>query len=150
MYVSEPSTITGAMWYQVTQGSYFNTSNNCNGIGLYLYSSGTCTLLASTTSFSTTFWTASANTWNKSAFSTSTFVLSGVYFIGGLWNNSSSITAPTIGASTSNINAATQSFNFTNSAKIVSTASSYTSSLPTSFNMSSTTTNINNPYFGLY
>lgn len=118
------------------QGSYLN---NYNGIGLYSYSNGTCTLLTSTTS-STTFWQASANTWNKSAFSTSTFVLSGVYFIGGLWNTSSSSpTAPTIGAAASNVN----------SAKIVSTASTYTS-IPDSFSMSSTIAIANNPYFGLY
>jgi hypothetical protein len=150
VYVSEPLTITGAMWYQVVQGSYLNTSNNYNGIGLYSYSSGTCTLLTSTTS-STSIWQASANSWNKQAFSSSTFILSGVYFIGGLWNTSSgSPTAPTIGASTANTNAATQSFNFTNSAKIVSISSTTYTSIPTSFSMSSTTGIVNNPYFGLY
>lgn len=147
VYVPEMSTITGVMWYQSTTGSF--TAANYNGVGLYSHSDGTLTLIASSTS-DDSIWKSTASTINQKAFSSSISVPSGVYFIGALYNyTTTQTTQPVIGAGASVVNLAVQTFTLTNSNKFVSVLSSQTS-LPSSLSMSNTTAVANTPFLSLY
>ena len=129
-YLPFSATITGAKWFQITAGNY--TADNYNGIGLYTYSGGTLTLVASSTDDGTIWKSSGAQ---SKAFSSPYSASAGVYFIGFLYNSSAQTTAPSfIGAT--NKSAGTY-IDFTNSAKINATINSATMS--SSISMSSTT-----------
>lgn len=114
IYVKDSMTITGVKWSQATQGSY--TATGYNGFGLYTYSAGTLTLVDSTTS-STTIWKATANTVTNIAFASTYLAVSGVYYIGILYQESAQTTAPTIAAATA-MNSGISTLDFTNSAAL--------------------------------
>ncbi len=111
-YLPIGATITGVKFYQGAQGNY--TANNYNGIGLFSYSGGTITLVASSTNDGN-IWKGTANTWQTKAFSSTYVAAAGMYFIGMLYNYSLQTTAPSIGQST---NISNSSYDFTNSAKM--------------------------------
>ena len=142
-YVPITATITGAKFFQVVQGDY--TADNYNGIGLYSYSGGTMTLVASSTNDGN-IWKGTASTWQTKAFSATYSATSGLYFVGLLYNNSAQTTAPTIGSSASST-ANVGANDFTNSAKLVSLVNAQ-ASLPTPQLMSGTT--LSNLNYGVW
>ena len=117
IYIRESTTLTGVKWYQGTQGNY--TADNYNGVGLYSYSAGTLTLVASSTNDGG-IWKATANTFASKEFSSTYSASVGIYFIAAIWNNSANVATPTIGAMTNLNNAAVSSGDFSNSAKLYS------------------------------
>ena len=102
IYLSKEATITGAIWFQNTQGVYVGTGGGYNGIGLYRDSLGTVLLVDSTTR-DTTIWKAASNTWNQKAFAGGSRTLQpGVYYLMALVNTATTSfpagqTAPVIG-----------------------------------------------------
>lgn len=147
VYLPQAATLTGVKWYQATQGSY--TGNNENRIGLYTYSGGTLTLVASTTNDATLWSTAATNTVGNKAFSSTYAASAGLFFVGLLYSQSAQTTAPVLGNLPNLGNAAVASFDFTNSAKVAGTLASQTT-LPTSQAMSGITASNGVPYVGLY
>jgi hypothetical protein len=133
IYLVNSTTITGVKWFQTAQGVF--TSNNYNGVGLYSYSGGTLTLVASSTN-DTTMWKGAVATQSK-AFSSTYSASAGIYFIGLVYSASGATTAPGIGVGTNTNNANIQG-DLTNSAKLASIVNSQTS-LPSSQAMSGTT-----------
>jgi hypothetical protein len=145
VYVPIATTMTGVKWFQGAQGDY--TADNYNGLGLYTYSGGTITLVASSTNDGN-IWKGTSNTWQSKAFSATYLASAGVYFIGALYNSSAQVTAPSIGSSATMLNATVTTQDFTNSAKLVSSVAG--ASLPATQAMSGTT-NVNINYgFWLY
>jgi len=134
VYLSKAATITGVKWLQRTTGSY--TGDNENRIGLYSYSGGTMTLVASCANDATLWSTVGTSTFGSKAFSGTYSAAAGLYFVGALYNSSAQTTAPTVGGSTITV-AAQSTLDFTNSAKISSYVA--TTTLPSSQAMSGTT-----------
>lgn len=135
VYLSKAATITGVKWLQRVTGSY--TADNENRIGLYTYSAGTMTLVASCANDGTLWSTVGTSTYGSKAFSGTYSAAAGLYFVGALYNTSAQTTAPTVGGSTISV-AAQNTIDFTNSAKLSSFVT--TATLPTSQAMSGTTT----------
>lgn len=113
-YLPVASTITGVKWFQVTTGAY--TAGNYNGVGLYSYSSGTITLVASSTNDGN-IWKSSGG-WNSKAFASSYSASAGIYFICFLFTSSATTTNPVIGAWFNNIFNSVVPMDFTNNAKL--------------------------------
>lgn len=134
VYLPVATTLSGVKWYQVTAGSY--TGDNENRIGLYSYSAGTLTLVASSTN-DANIWTATSGTIASKAFSSTYAAAAGLYFVAYIYNNSAQTTAPVLGIinSASSINTVTD---FTNSAKTSGLMSGQTA-LPASQAMSGIT-----------
>jgi len=135
VYLSKAATITGVKWLQRVTGSY--TSDNENRVGLYTYSAGTMTLVASCANDGNLWQTVGTATYGSKAFSATYSAEAGLYFVGAVYNSSAQSTAPTIGGSTVSV-AAQNTIDFTNSAKLSSYVTA--STLPTSQAMSGTTT----------
>lgn len=135
VYLSKAATITGVKWLQRVTGSY--TADNENRVGLYTYSAGTMTLVASSANDGTLWSTVGTSTYGSKAFTGTYSASAGLYFVGALYNSSAQTTAPTVGGSTVSV-AAQNTIDFTNSAKLSSYVT--TATLPTSQAMSGTTT----------
>lgn len=120
VYLEKAKTLTGIKVYVRTQGNY--TADNNNRIGLYSYSGGTLTLVASSTN-SGTLWTSAANAFQTINFSSTYAAAPGIYYVGLLYNNSAQTTAPTLGGGIAMNNAAMAAMDFTNSAKLWGTLS---------------------------
>jgi hypothetical protein len=143
VYLPKAQTITGVKWWQSVQGNY--TADNENRIGLYTYSGGNMTLVASTLNDANLWSTAVNNSMGSKAFSTTYSASAGLYYIGFVWNASATTTAPSIGSGTAIvINIA----DFTNSAKIGSTFNM--TALPSSLAQSSTSAQVGNLGIWLY
>jgi len=124
-YLPQAVTITGVKFFQQNAGNY--TGNNYNGVGLYSFSGGTLTLVASTTN-DTEFWKGS--NWITKPFSSTYSAAAGMYYLFALYNSSAQTTAPTIlfnAYSSNNFPA----IDFTNSTKLGGTSNSGTTALPT-------------------
>jgi hypothetical protein len=140
-YVPKDSTITGVSWYQITQGAVTTVGANYNGVALYSYNAGVLTLVASSAADTTTTATGpnigwkSPVGWAKTAFSTPVSIPAGIYFIGAFYNVTTG-TAPAIGTQTT-VASLVNNVDFTNSAKILSTATF--TALPATQAMSGTT-----------
>lgn len=145
VWLPKATTITGVGWLQIVSGDY--TANNYNGVGLYTYSGGTLTLVASSTDDGN-IWKATATSVATKAFSSTYNASAGLYFIGALWCRSAQVTAPTI-ATWATINTLYATLDLTNSAKLSSFLSAQTS-LPASPLMSGNTTDGAPKYFFLY
>lgn len=118
-------TITGIKWYQVVKGSY--TADQNNAIGLYTYSGGTLTQVATTGNVANLWQTSSSNTIGNRAFTgTYNVTANTLYFIAILWHSSGTTTSPVIGAGTSNISANVSILDYTNSAKFSSVITAQT------------------------
>lgn len=124
-YLPQAATITGVKFWQSNAGNY--TGNNYNGVGLYSFSGGTLTLVASTTN-DTEFW--KSTTWITKPFSATYSASAGIYYLFALYNSSVQITAPTI-LSSAFISNAFPAIDFTNSTKLGGTSGSGTTALPT-------------------
>ena len=135
IWLPTAQTLTGVKWYQVTKGSY--TASNENRIGLYTYSAGTLTLVASCADDGTLWQTASSGTVGSKAFSATYSASAGLYFIGTLYSRSAATTAPVLAERAAN-NTGTASLDFTNSASFSAYVTGKTT-LPTSIAMSTMT-----------
>jgi hypothetical protein len=145
-YLVNPATITGVKFYQANTANY--VGNNYNGVGLYSYSGGTLTLVASSTN-SASFWINTINTWVTKPFSSAYSAPAGVYYIGMMYSFSTQTTAPqTIAGSTINVGFATM--DLTNSAKISAVSATGQTVLPSSIAMSSINSAVNVPLIYLY
>ena len=129
------ATLTGIRVYVRTAGSY--TGDNNNRVGLYSYSGGTLTLVASSTN-SSSLWTSSANAFQTIAFSSTYNASAGLYFVGLLYNNSAQTTAPTLAGGTAFNNVAMVTYQGSNSIKYFGTLGS-SNDLPSSKAMSGIT-----------
>lgn len=146
-YIYIAQTITGLLWWQSVIGSY--TADNNNKVGLFSYSGGTMTLVASCANDGNLWKTAGTNTLGSKAFSSPYSAAAGQYFIGILYNKSAGATDPQLGGVGNVTNGAIQIFNFTNSAKLVGYVAAQTD-LPATQAMSGVTTTINLPWVGVY
>lgn len=146
IYISETTTITGVKWFQATQGSY--TADNYNGIGLYSYSGGTLTQVASTTDDGD-IWKATGSTMASKAFSSTYNASPGVYFIAVLYNSSAQTTAPALGGY-GTTNAGVSAADYTNSAKLISLLSGQTALPSPTQAMSGLTVTTAGVYLALY
>jgi hypothetical protein len=113
IYISSATTLTGVKWIQHTAGNY--TGDQYNGWGLFSYSGGTLTLVASTTN-DANIWKGTSGTSQSVAFSSTYSAAEGVYFLAALYNQSAQTTAPVLKAKTSN--GSNTSSILTNSAKL--------------------------------
>jgi len=113
VYLPVATTITGFKWKQSVTGNY--TASNYNGGGLYTYSGGTLTLVASSTN-DANIWTATVNTIGSKAFSSTYSAAAGLYFVAVTYSASSAVTPPSLGSlvPSSSVNIVND---FTNSAK---------------------------------
>lgn len=134
VWLNKSSIITGVKFFQGTQGSY--TADNNNKVGLYSYSGGVLTLVASSANNGNLF-KAATNSMQTEAFSAPYSAAKGLYFVGLLYNSSAQTTAPALGAGYNTL-ANAQTADLTNSAKIVGTLAAQTD-LPASQNMSGIT-----------
>ena len=146
IYLPIGATITGVKWFQATQGVY--TADAYNGVGLYTYSAGTLTLVASSTNDGN-IWKGTTNTWQSKAFTSTYSAAAGLYFIACLYNQSAQTTAPSIGSANNSANSSVATVDFTNSAKISGSISAQ-ASLPTPQASSGITTSNVNIGFWLY
>jgi len=144
-YVKKSFTATGVKWIQGTQGAY--TADQNNKIGLYSYSGGTLTLIASCANDGN-LWKATANSCALKAFATPVALTPGIYFIAGLANWSAVTTTPTA-RGYSGSNNIQMALDFTNSSKIMCTLAAQTD-LPTPQVMSGLTTQISTIWLALY
>ena len=124
-YLPTAQTITGVKWFQNTIGNY--TANNYNGVGLYTYSGGTLTQVASSTNDGTIWQTAASGSMGSKAFSSTYSAAAGVYYIALLYSASAQTTAPALAAPANNISGNLTNFDFTNSAKLFAQLASQTS-----------------------
>ena len=141
VYVPKDITAVGVSWYQAVQGVVTVPGSNYNGVALYSYNAGTLTLVASSTSDTTTTtaigWKQAVG-WAKTAFSTPVSIPAGVYFIGAFYNVTTATTTPQVGVQTAVTNALVNSIDLTNSAKLNSTIT-FTTAAPATQAMSGTT-----------
>lgn len=146
VHIPVSSVLTGVMWFQGNAGNY--TSDNYNGVGLYSYSAGTLTLVASSTDDGTV-WKNTGSTWGQKAFSAPYTAAVGVYFIALLYNSSAQSIAPsTATGSTVSTGAAWRPIT-SNGGMLYGTLASQ-SSLPSSPLISSFTTPTTIRWVGLY
>ena len=141
VYLPKAMTVTGAVWFQYTQGVY--TASNYNGVGLYSQSAGTLTLQASSANDGDTYKQTAA-TYIKTPFSSTYSAAAGTYYVCFLHSRSATTTAPAIGYGIAFSNAAVSSVDFTNSNKLISTLASQTA-LPTPTQAASGLTATTNP-----
>lgn len=146
VYLAKAATITGVRVYSRTAGVYTGDANN--KVGLYSYSGGTLTLVASSTN-SASLWTGTANAFQTIAFSATYSASAGIYFVALLYNNSAQTTAPSIASGTALNNAAMATLAFTNSAKLYGTLATQTD-LPASQAMSGITAATTTTWVALY
>lgn len=146
IYYRNTGTITGVKWLQSTKGNY--TASNYNGVGIYSYSAGTLTLVASSTNDGATWQTATNGTLGSKAFSSTYSAIAGAYVIGFVYSASAATTAPILGAGPALIAGASIG-DFTNSAKITGQLATQTA-LPTSLAMSTISVVASNFFIELY
>jgi len=147
VYLNTSQTLTGVKWWQGTLGNY--TANNENRVGLYSYSGGTLTLVASSTNDGTLWSTSASSTLGSKAFSSTYGASAGLYFVAILYCRSAVVTAPAIGICPNITNATIQALDFTNSAKIWAYKTGVTS-LPATQAMSGLTADVGNFWISIY
>lgn len=145
LYLPKAATITGVKWYQNTQGNF--TADNNNKIGLYTYSAGTLTLVASCANDANLLKAASAAYVSK-AFSSTYAASAGLLFVCFLYNSSAEVTSPALGQRPVP-HAATATFDYTNSGKTAGYVTSQTD-LPSSQACSGLTSENNAAWVSLY
>ena len=146
VWVPYDMTITGVGWFQVTQGNY--TADNNNKIGLYSFSGGTLTLVASCANDGA-LWKATSGTYTTKAFSSTYAATKGLYFIALLYNNSAEVTAPTVAVSATLQGTTQVTLDLTNSSKLLGGITAQTD-LPASQAMSGVTASQSAQMFTLY
>lgn len=145
VYLPTPQTLTGIKWFESVQGNYTGASSSM--VGLYTYSAGNLTMVASSTD-DVTLWKTAANTMGSKAFASTYVAAAGIYWVGILYVSSVQTTAPTIYTQQVGT-AAMNQLDMTNSATLHGTLAGRTS-LPATTTMSALT-NVNTlPWIGLY
>lgn len=122
-YLPVAQVITGVKFFQQTQGVY--TANNYNGVGLYSYSGGTLTLVASSTNDGN-IWKGIALSWQTKAFSSTYNAAAGIYFVAALYSSSAQTTQPFVLGQNVYFENAFSRFDFTNLISINATLISQT------------------------
>lgn len=145
-WVPRDCTITGVKYILGTSGSYMPDSNN--RIGLYTYSGGTLTLVASCANDGA-LWSGAADTLLTKAFSSTYAATAGLYFIGFTSNWLSVVTAPALKSAPA-IGMPVGTLDYTNSAKIFAAQNAIYSDLPASVAMSALPIGSRLPFFMLY
>jgi hypothetical protein len=145
VYVPIAQTITGVKWFQTIQGNF--TGSGYNGVGLYTYSGGTVTLVASSADSEATWETFTANSWGNVAFSTPYSASAGLFYVAALYNGTG--TAPQLLGTVNSGNANVNIGDFSNSAKLSLTLNTQ-SSLPASLSMSGVGVTVSGNNLALY
>lgn len=145
IYVPQNQTLTGIKWNQSGNGSY--TADNNNKVGLYTYSGGTYTLVAS--SANTTNLFSQGTGLQGAAFSTPYPAAAGLYFAAILYNNSAEVTPPAYRVRLPGAGVDIVTLDFTNNAKTYGVINAQTD-LPASFLGSGLTANSTLPWFVVY
>jgi len=122
-YLPVGQVITGVKFFQQTQGVY--TANNYNGVGLYSYSGGTLTLVASSTNDGN-IWKGVALSWQTKAFSSTYNAAAGIYFVAALYSSSAQTTQPFVLGQNVYLENTFSRFDFTNLISINATLISQT------------------------
>lgn len=154
VYIYNPTTISGVMWWQQRQGDY-TTTTQYNGVALYSYdSAGTLNLLLSSSN-NPNIWKATTNTWASQSFDTPyTISTEGIYYVATLYNSQTQTTLPALGKmnpATGAQTAYTRPFKATNSAVLHGLTSGTTATFPTTIAMSTlAVTSAVRTYFILY
>ncbi len=147
VYLPKAATLTGIKVYVRVLGSY--TGDNNNRIGLYSYSAGVLTLVASSAN-NASLWTSGANAIQTIPFSGTYAAVAGIYFVGLVYNQSAVVTAPSIasGIALNNLVMGSTALGLTNSAKLHGTANG--ADLTTPINMSAITSSVIPTWVALY
>ncbi len=147
IYLPKAATLTGVKVYVRVLGSY--TGDNNNRVGLYTYSGGNLTLVASSAN-NASLWTSAANAIQTIPFSGTYAAAAGLYFVGLLYNQSAVVTAPALasGVALNNLVMGSTAFGFTNSAKLHGTANG--TDLTTPIAMSAITSSVIPSWVALY
>lgn len=148
VYLTKGATLTGVKVYMRTTGAY--TGDNNNRVGLYSYSGGTLTLVASSANNST-LWTAANNGILTIPFSSTYAASSGLYYVAVMYNQSAQTTAPQIAGPIAINNLVMQStaYGFANSAKLNGTVAAK-NDLPSTQAMTGVTSATSVIYVALY
>ena len=96
VWLPEDSTLTGVSFLTRVQGNFTGDANN--KVGLYTYSGGTLTLVASSAN-DQNIWKSvpgSTGAWTEVPFSSTYVATAGLYFVAVLYNQSAQTTAPVI------------------------------------------------------
>jgi hypothetical protein len=153
IYLQTTEILSGVIWYNGTGTGTYVASNE-NRVGLYSYSGGTLTLLASSTN-DPTMWSSSynaANSFVTKSFSSTYSASPGLYYIGVLQSFASATSVPTVGSAQNIISSALtfRLVNFTNGAVLTGVKTTVTS-LPGSVAINTfTNTYQNNHWFAVY
>lgn len=144
VWLDSATTLTGVALYQSVAGVY--TADQTNQVGLYTYSGGTMTRVASSTN--------NGNLWKSSGlikepFSSTYAAAAGLYFVGMVYNQSAQTTAPVMFVCPYPNNTTAMTLDFSNSAKTHGTVSTQ-NSLPSTQASSGTTANNNKVWVALY
>lgn len=142
--VTEATTLTGATFYQVIQGSY--TADNTNGIALCTYVAGVLTVVAQTANDGNC-WKGTAGSFVSVPFTTPYVAAIGTYFLYANYNSSAQTTGPTVGVFPNLFTTAVN--DFTNTAKLsglMTTQPTY----PTPQNISAVTANATPMFMEVY
>lgn len=146
-YIPTTTTLTGCLWFRsntpVTAGG-----TGCNSVGLYSYSGGTLTLVASSSNDSNMWLQGSALTFLSKSFTSTYTANRGTYFIAAEANYIG--TVPQLPNITTGVNTLISTYDFTNSAKVMGTITNNNSTLPSSIAMSTVTAVGNTNIFLLY
>lgn len=93
--IPKSCTVTGAVFYQGTQGNY--TGDNNNYIFLYKVLNNGALVKVAGSSNNANLWKGTANTYVSEAFASTYPASPGMYMLGFLYNQSAQTTAPTFG-----------------------------------------------------
>ena len=138
VYIPKTDTISGVCWTQQT--SYTFVADHNNKVGLYSYSGGTLTLVASSANDGN-LWKSGTGRKSK-AFTAPVAVSKGVYYIATLLNGSSGTISANITRSVLNISSTMQNNGFANSAILHGSLSAQTD-LPATLNINTLSANTN-------
>lgn len=141
-----PQTITGVKYVTAVAGSY--TGDASNQVGLYTYSAGTLTLVASCVD-DANIWKATAFTLTAKPFASTYVAVPGLYYVGILYHSSAQVTQPTLIAAANAPFSNAHKLDFTNSAFQTGTLASQTF-LPGSLVASTVTVSGLNAWISIY
>ncbi len=144
---STPFSLTGVKFFKFSIGNYVASGLN-NKIALYSYSGGTLTRIdAAMTADTNNLWMQGNDSVDSAAFASAYPAVSGLFFVGMLYRNSSQTSAPALRTGTHASSMVTQGF--TNSAKWGAKLTGQTD-LPASVAMSTMTAFNSIPWLALY
>lgn len=144
--LSYGDTISGAMFFQRTQGAF--TGDNENSITLYSIAGITVTKIAGSSN-NEAIWKGTANSIQQVPFLAPIYLTAGVYFAGFLYNNGVSVTTPQIAFMANQGSANQGNLVFGNSAKLYASISSQNTS-PDAETMANFVAVAAAPWVGLY